>query len=61
METPQRIQDEFGEFLNRWETYFQESCMPNEDIVNDFMWGYGCQGEEIFNELLSILENRKQK
>lgn len=60
MVTTQHMRDEFVIFLNRWKKHFEENYMSNEDIVNDFMWSYRLYGEEIYNELLAIIENDKQ-
>lgn len=54
------IEHKFHHFLNRWKSHFEETMITNEDIVNDFMWTEGYAGEEMFNELLAILENNKQ-
>lgn len=61
MNTTPEIRDAFKHFLNRWRSHFESTCMDNSDIVNDFMWSYGCAGVEIYNELLDILENNQAK
>lgn len=55
------IQDKFQHFLKRWKTRFVENFMTDEEIVNDFMWTSGYYGEEMFNELLGILAQFKEK
>ena len=54
------IENKFYHFLNRLKSNFEETMMTNEDIVNKFMWAERYAGEEMFNELLAILENIKQ-
>lgn len=54
------VKDRFYHYLNRWGKHLENVGYDNEDIVNDFMWTEGFAGEELFNELLDILESDKQ-
>jgi uncharacterized protein Smg (DUF494 family) len=50
------IEHKFYHFLSRWKKRLENAGYDNEEIVNDFMWTENLYGEELFNELLSLIE-----